>query len=359
MRNTGIALALDMGDLKKALDQFNTALAMATQSGNRRQAVQAHLYLGETLWRLGQMEKARQEFEAALAGARELRSSEDEWMALYGLGRIFEKAGEQPQALEHYRNAMATIESIRSRIGAAPLQAGFLANKRDVYDSMIGLLLESAIPQPGLVLRTIEGAKARTFQDRIKKDPLKDATIASVAARLDAGTLLLDLWMGGEKSAAVWITRSGSGIARLQAPNTAELESFGNELANGTGDGWRAAAGRISDRLVAPLTQQLSGAKQLVIVPDGPLQRIPFEALPVSGSPHSPLLIEKLAVSYVPSVSAIKPAAASAARSLWPPWRRELVAFADPTLPPSKADSLVRSRLVSLPASREEVRSIA
>src|SRR5260370_22796475 len=85
--NIGNAQALDLGDVAGALESFTNALALAEQTQNRRKALQAHLYRGESFFRLNQMDSARQEFDTALAAARELGTSQEEWKALDRLGR--------------------------------------------------------------------------------------------------------------------------------------------------------------------------------------------------------------------------------------------------------------------------------
>jgi CHAT domain-containing protein len=54
--------------------------------------------------------------------------------------------------------------------------------------------------------------------------------------------------------------------------------------------------------LMAPLWPQLDGASSLIIVPHGPLHRLPFPALEVEGRP----LIATHAVSYAPSAAVLK-----------------------------------------------------
>lgn len=55
--------------------------------------------------------------------------------------------------------------------------------------------------------------------------------------------------------------------------------------------------------LLAPVAAPLAGATRLVIIPDGPLWSVPFQALM---SPRGRFLIEDRAVSYTPSLSALE-----------------------------------------------------
>jgi CHAT domain-containing protein/tetratricopeptide (TPR) repeat protein len=66
---------------------------------------------------------------------------------------------------------------------------------------------------------------------------------------------------------------------------------------------YRASARRLYEMLVAPAAEELKGATDLVIVPDGLLHTLPFQALLDGDGKH---LIERYGVSYAPSVTALR-----------------------------------------------------
>src|SRR5258708_4199297 len=131
LRNMGIALALDLGDLSGALEAFDRALALAVHSGNRLQETHAHLYRGELFFRLNQLQPARMDFEAALANAKERATPEEEWKARFGLGRVARRLGNDELAKDQLRQAIAVIETTRSNLQLAPLRAHFLVTNTD------------------------------------------------------------------------------------------------------------------------------------------------------------------------------------------------------------------------------------
>src|SRR5262249_21657401 len=53
LKNRGIAYALDLRQLDRAAEIFQTALTLAHKTSNRREEMQAELYLGETHLRSG------------------------------------------------------------------------------------------------------------------------------------------------------------------------------------------------------------------------------------------------------------------------------------------------------------------
>ena len=207
LKNSGIVLALDLGRLPDALKTFDRVRALAEKTNNQREAMQALLYRGETLYRMDKLPEAEREFTAALADADKLGTVEEQWKAVNGLGKIALKNGQRDVAEAKFRDAIQRIESLRSQLQLSRLKSDFLADKRDVYDALIKLLLERN--DAGGAFEFMERSRARVFQDRFFGDKLSpDAlTLHSIQARLDPQTALIEFWAGAEGVAAVWITR--------------------------------------------------------------------------------------------------------------------------------------------------------
>jgi len=357
LTNIGTVQALDMGDLPVAVAAFTDALALAEQSGDLREAMQAHLYRGESLYRQGDAGGATRNFEAALATARQLGTTEEQWQALYGLGRLARSAHRDEVAYTHFRDAISGIESVRAQLQLASLKTDFLADKRDVYDALLEILLER--PDAAAFFEVLERARARTFQDRLA---VAQPTLAAVQARLEAGAVLLEYWIGPRSAAVLWATREAAGIASLPAvvPNIGEISSLLNEASAGTTDGWKRPAATIGARLLGGIPALgRPDATHLIVVPDGALGEIPFELLDAgTGSP----IIERFDVSYLPSAAVLLRDSSGPSRFWAPPWRRQLVSFAAPRIQVAygAAMELGGAELSNpLPASAEEARAIA
>ena len=95
---------------------------------------------------------------------------------------------------------------------------------------------------------------------------------------------------------------------------------------------------------------------RLLVVPDGPLHFMPFEALTIPDSRE--LLVERFEISYLPSAAFLVHRPAQPNRALQWPWQRELIAFGDPPLP-SADPSPVGGAMPRLPYAEEEIRGIA
>jgi CHAT domain-containing protein/tetratricopeptide (TPR) repeat protein len=168
---------------------------------------------------------------------------------------------------------------------------------------------------------------------------------------LDDDTLLLEYVLGDEKSYLWAVTKSS--LSSYELPPRAEIEDVAREVyrllaenptqgqtprANGDGSDadptesyWRAASA-MSRVLLEPVAAQL-GHKRLLIVADGALQYIPFEALPApGGGTPAPLVLDHEVVS-LPSVSTLAALRHRAARPEPVP-DKLVVVVADPVFEP-------------------------
>jgi CHAT domain-containing protein len=351
LRNTGIALAVDWHDQPGALSAFTRALELSKESHNLRGEVQACLYRGEVLRRLGRGTEAAADLQSALAGARAANLREEEWKALYGLGRVAEDAGNSRQAGDLYRQAIAIMESIRENVTAVAQRTEFLADRRDVFDSLIALRLRDAAADPQELFAWMERSRARTLEDRVRpREALADPNLKTVQGRLAPDTVLLEIWTANEDGAAVWITPSSSGLVRYAG--AAQLRAVSTQLQTALvqpGKEWQPLAAQLGELILAGLPH----ARHLIVVPDGVLATIPFEVLSTASS--RAMLIEQTDVAYLPSARFAAPLAQKNWKAL-APWSRQMVAWGDP---PVVSQSALSERWQPLPHSADEIRQIA
>lgn len=130
------------------------------------------------------------------------------------------------------------------------------------------------------------------------------------------------------------------------------------------------AKGRaLYQKLFQPLESHLSSARELVIVPDGALAYLPFETLVVESKraagqkASSVFLIERFAVSYAPSASALAALAnLRAARKEAPAHAKGIAAFGDPVYEVAEKANEQTERgfdFRRLPYTRTEVNEIS
>lgn len=366
LKNTGIVLALDLHRLNDALKTFDRALALADKSGNQREAMQATLYRGKTLYLMGEKQQAAKEFQSALATATQLGTVEEQWKAIYALGLIAEQNGRMDEAEARYRDAVQRIESLRSNLQFSRLRSDFLADKRDVYDALIALLLDRN--DAAGAFEYMERSRARVFQDRFFSESLKpnSLTLTSIRSRLPDDSALVEFWTGPDSIAALWVTRHGSGIStkKLSRPQMDTFAQLVSALPGDLGTDWHAGFAKLNELLPEPIAPFVEERyKHLLLVPDGFLSTVPFELFPLRGGET---LLEKHDVTYLPSAVLLLRGALGNETRLRMPWQNQLIAFGDPSVVGSGDSTLLSQRsdgprgtFSALPASGEEIRGIA
>jgi CHAT domain-containing protein len=198
--------------------------------------------------------------------------------------------------------------------------------------------------------------------------PLSHARIS--AEVLDGETALIE-YVLSERQSFVWVVFQGrvssvllpssqeltEAVAAYRAASSSKISSLtaSREIAK-----LRAASQQLYQKLFQPLEPHLQAARKLIIVPDGALAYLPFETLadkPERSSTDPPYLIERFAISYAPSASAL--AALRALRQKAESEAKGIIAFGDPVY--GKASGTAEERsfdLRQLPYTRREVNEI-
>ncbi len=220
--------------------------------------------------------------------------------ALHALGR-------DDEALAAYGDAVATIENERLHAAFPEAQrAMFLERRLDSYDGIIRIL---ARRKPREALIWAERAKARVLLDILSGGtsppavtlPKLPAETAAIEFVVTEGRTLAFLLRDGAPVRAVTITIPQHELAK-------QVRAF-HERITQRDLGVDADAARLFQLLLGGTWPYLTGAwpyltgtRQLVIVPDGPLWELPFQAL---RAPDGKYLLEHAAVSLAPSLSTL------------------------------------------------------
>jgi len=378
-------LALAGGDREAALAAHHEALALATEHGFAEERLRAHAGMAAALRARGEVGAAVREALLALDEIDRLRA---------GLAIDTFKSQFLAGKMAHYERAVDLLVGDAGSPSAENLSAAFQVVERGRARSLVDLLAESgarltATADPELVasergardeltaaLATLAGAAdaaARAAaRERVRlaeaelerlaieiryRDPRygeiaypQPLTLSAVReAVLQDGEELLEYFIGEEKA---WLWRVGRHSAALvRLPPPAEIRATVNEWLDaiersGSDPSGRAseveAAARVARALLPP--DPLPAGQRLIVVPDGPLHHLPFEALPSGGR----LLIEDHEVVVAPAAGALQ-----ALRRQAPPAPSGFLGIADPI--PAVGDP----QFARLPHSREEVATIA
>lgn len=177
-------------------------------------------------------------------------------------------------------------------------------------------------------------------------------TLATAMTGLPAGAVVVTFMVGTEQTRLLTLTRTAGGAPRVQVltlgVSRAELTSRAERFRASVGSrdlGFAAEARALYDLLLGPAEPVLTPGAPLVIVADGPLWNIPFQALLSSRQRY---LLEERPVSYAPSVSALHGLRQRRTSRAAAP--RHLVAIGDPA---------TTSGAARLPEAAREVKALA
>jgi CHAT domain-containing protein/Tfp pilus assembly protein PilF len=209
---------------------------------------------------------------------------------------------------------------------------------------------------------------------RVERGDSQPISLAQTAALLpDPGTALLEFVVADE-AAYLFVATKGTkaGSPQLTAYTLAvtakelatRVDGFRKQLATRDPD-YGKSAHELYRLLLRPARAALAGKTRLVIVPDGPLWELPFQALQPTAGHH---LLEDTAISYTPSLTVLlEMVRRHGARSE----AQRLLALGNPAFSKQDADRLIaqanlapndhalRDLPVDLPNARHEVAALS
>ena len=182
------------------------------------------------------------------------------------------------------------------------------------------LVVRSATPDEARVsnLRRTRDAKRleyQAFQSRLYADhPTLQVSraelprISAAEARglvSDPNSAIVEFVLGGDRTFAILVAPTSIRAISLNVTSAElirQVRQFRDQL--GMRDLRTVATARsLYDQIFAPLRQELAGVTNLIVIPDGVLWELPFQAL---RSPEGRYLVEDLAVSYAPSIMVLR-----------------------------------------------------
>lgn len=402
-----------------------------------------HLYgEGDVLIRLGRLQSRQGMYSQAIASLEQANKLKEKTAQIEEIAKVqyelawnYRRLNRLDEALAAIEKTIDIIESQRITLSKFDARAVYFAAVHRYYALYIQvlMLLHSRDSDPSLLTRAFEASersKVRSLLDllnastesvpceeRIRRQlertrpelldvaggkttaiPTATMALEQIQAQIDAeDTVLLEYSLGDEES-YVWAVEH-SRIAVHKIPPADRIKKLVDGLRktmvpppyvdgeSGVAfqarrhqqeEAYDAYARKLSKILLGPVA--LNGAKRLLIVPDGPLQYIPFVALPLPQH-GTGLLIQRYEVDVLPSASVL-----GALRRPFvnrPPPSAAAIIFADPVFEPGdprisattssapprpeKPVSLIRaipdvgdsSYIQRLPASRDEANAIA
>jgi tetratricopeptide (TPR) repeat protein len=304
-----------IGEGVKWMDEANRRIETAPAYEQLQTLMQiglAHLMLSDG-------DAAERIYTQGLVAGRARGSLEDEWRAQFGLGRAALVKRDPEGAIIHFDAAASLLEQSRANEQGQELRAAYSPRRVEPHEWLVSsLMLLARGPSDPFTERAFEvaeRARVRTLADltveaRARPQPEQPAPPlprarprAEIAARLGPGDAMLE-YLVGERDAFGWLlTRTELIGFRLPPPQSldASVRSALDLIARDDRHAWRQLGEELTATLLGPALDRLHNIRRLIIVADGPLQRLPFAALPVPGE-HA-YLAQKLTTATTSSGS--------------------------------------------------------
>ena len=357
-------LRMKQGRVDDALESARESIRLLGSVDRPETLWQAQLAAGQALRRLGQNDEAARSFEASMATIESLRlrvAGPPTALPAYFADKLepFQErvtlalaAGETEEALRFAERSKSRALGDILRLGRTDLGKSLTAVEREAEHRMqtrlMALNIQLANQQTA---NQANDAQLKSERDRVRRElealeselyaahpevALQRGEFPSLSAAetaqlgTETGAVILDYFVTAGNS-WVFVIRRGA-PARVfslgvgQAALSATASEFHRQLAAHDLN-YATAAQALYRTLLAPVEQDLSGQTALVVLPDGPLWDVAFQAL--QPAPRR-FLVEQLAVSYCPSLSVLRESMRLARERRAAPAARELLALGNP-----------------------------
>jgi len=161
-RNIGLTLQR-MGRAEEAAEHLAEAVRLSREIEDAVNLARALLNLGDLRLAQGMLDEAEPLLQDALRQARTVHLPEVEWRALRALGLLMRRRGDQAGGLDYLKEAVGVVEELRGGLKVEEFRSGSLANKMDLYEDTVGLLLEMG--RDAEAFEYAERSRSRNFID--------------------------------------------------------------------------------------------------------------------------------------------------------------------------------------------------
>lgn len=363
-----------IGDSYRSLGDLDQAASNLREARDIAAPLKYYGLLAQVTERLGQIEALRSRHAEAIVAFREANDSylalgdppEKRYTVELSWAQSARALGDRAAALMHYREAIALVERLETNTVPQELERAIaISARRALFEEAAGAVLEYEGAAAALELADRSRARAflHTLGDVEKTAPMPVlATRDRIQRELAAPGRVFVEYLLGEKQSLVWVV-SQNEIRTAVLPARSEIEKLALAERNGLGEIVTALTMSRSRRdadareralyrmLIAPIEPFIAGSTHLVIVPDGALAYVPFEALKPTDTSY---LIERVRVSYAQSAAsslALRDRAGRTAAAT-----NSIAAFGNPDYSSARPGT---AALAPLPHSADEVGSVS
>lgn len=314
-----LAVSQTATDHMRSNIDFTRAVSLANSAGDKAEAV-----------------------ERALAYAAKTGNGFRRARLVLERARVEAAAGRMEDAERVLRDGIAATVAEGNTIAEAGFRGRHFDARWELYEELLRIVSRHDVDEAFLIAEELKlGA---LLPDAARLPAVRAGRYVSVVdadTAVVAYSLLSDL-------AIVSVLRRGGVVHQVLPLDRASLERDVGQFTNALqrDELPRNAARDLYTRVLAPVAEHLAGVSDLVIIPDGPLNYLPFAALCDSGGRF---LVERFVISTSPSMAMyfddVSPA---------PPAAQPLVVIGDPAF-----DRQVFPDLERLPGAESEARAVA
>jgi CHAT domain-containing protein len=303
-------VSVEIGDLSGADIYIKQAASMAITVGNSTDVAYVNLARGKLAAARHEDSQAESLFrgvEGDPASQVSMRFAAEHELAL-----LYQAENRPVQAEQMYRTALATFEGAREQLKDEDSKLPFVANAKGIYDDYVRFLVEQNKRE--LALMTADQSRARTLAQGLgmmaEGKSFHPAAVSAQAVARKTDTTLLFYWLG-ERQSYLWAVTPRE-TAMFPLPAEKEIlplvERYDRDLL-GAGDpveSGNVAGQQLYRMLVQPAEKLIGPDGRVMLMTDGPLSRLNFEALivPADTEGHKAhYWIEDATVSSAPSIS--------------------------------------------------------
>jgi CHAT domain-containing protein len=375
------------GDYPRAADAATRAVAISAEFGSPRDVIEARIAAGNAYRALKQPAAARAAFEDAIAviegqrgevaggGTEQARFFEANISPYRALAEVLIEQGAAADAFHVAESASARV--LLDVLRSGPQNVTKAMTPAEVTDerSLVRNLTAQNSASPGQAARlqaarrAYEAFEARLYAThpalQVHRADVPALTVADCAALLPNARAALVKYMTTKDTTYMFVVTKPAAPAGA-APRlavypipvkaldlAARVRGFREHLA-ARDLGFAAEARALYATLVKPAQRELAGKDTLVLVPDGVLWELPFQALQPQADRY---LIEDLAISYAPSLTVLREMIRSKPRRRT---QETLLAFGNPALEAAPSSTLPDrgAEFTPLPEAERQVRAL-
>ncbi|HKN61965.1 MAG TPA: CHAT domain-containing tetratricopeptide repeat protein [Candidatus Acidoferrales bacterium] len=345
----------DLALVRLRQSQVDSAREFSDQVVQLMQGSQDHYLVPYSILVEGQVNAATKDYARAERLFQEVIGDSNagrwqRWEAQAYLADVYASEGKQPEANAQFQESLATIESARTSVKTEEFRLSFLSSAIAVYGDYIDFLVGEG--KVNDALQVAELSRARTLADGLGFSsaalsfPMRGFQPTKTAKTLNS--TILSYWLGAKHS-YVWVIDAAQ-VRLISLPPAAEIDSLVasyRQALTGPRDvlETRNVAGQgLFQLLVAPALGKLKGGSRVIVIPDGSLYGLNFEALLVP-TPDLHYWIDDAVVSNANSLALL--GASAAAKASGP---RKLLLVGNPI--PSSGD------FPKLPQAESEMKQV-